>query len=115
MSTFGGSRARLVRHVLAETAVLAVLGLSLLALFNIAAAVAAMRLLRRRAPALLSDEEAPPGLVLLCLRGGDPFLAQSLRSLFAQDYPDYRVRIVLDSASDSARPSQNCGPERTRL
>jgi hypothetical protein len=78
-------------------------GLAGLAVLNVVLAVLVERRLRRPTLPLLSDAEAPEGLVLLCLRGGDPFLERSLRRLFDQDYPRYRVRIVLDSAADSAR------------
>lgn len=78
-------------------------GLIALALWNVVLAVRVERLLRRTPPELLTDDVAPAGLVVLCLRGGDPFLERSLRRLFDQDYPRYRVRIVLDSPSDSAR------------
>ena len=42
----------------------------------------------------------PKAIVLLPLRGTDPHLEQCLGSLFTQDYPDYEVSIVIDSASD---------------
>lgn len=74
------------------------------ALFNLATAFMVQRMLRRPLTPLVTDDEAPLGLVVLCLRGGDEFLDRSLRRLFTQDYPRYRVRIVLDSAQDTARP-----------
>jgi cellulose synthase/poly-beta-1,6-N-acetylglucosamine synthase-like glycosyltransferase len=46
----------------------------------------------------------PKTLVLLALRGADPFLPRCLESLFTQNYPNYRVRILLDSAEDPALP-----------
>lgn len=52
--------------------------------------------------ALLADDECPPALVVLCLRGGDPHLHHTLSRLIAQDYPRYRVRIMLDSPGDDA-------------
>ncbi|MEZ6064248.1 MAG: glycosyltransferase family 2 protein [Planctomycetaceae bacterium] len=60
------------------------------------------RYLRRPAPQPLADDECPPALVLLCLRGGDPFLDHTLSGLVRQDYPNYRIRIVVDSAEDQA-------------
>ncbi|MFV0444780.1 MAG: glycosyltransferase [Planctomycetaceae bacterium] len=88
------------------TAVLIVVAtvLVLLALFNLVVALSVQRMLKQPLWPLVSDADALPGLVVLCLRGGDPFLERSLRRLFQQDYPAYRVRIVLDSAEDSARP-----------
>ncbi len=59
------------------------------------------RLLRDDGP-LLTDDEAPHALVVLCLRGGDPFLHRTLERLASQDYPRYRVRIMLDSPRDDA-------------
>lgn len=47
-----------------------------------------------------ADEQYPPMLVVLCLRGADPFLRDSLTRLLASDYPDVRFRIVVDSAND---------------
>jgi len=48
----------------------------------------------------LSDDECPPALVVLCIRGADPFLERCLQSLFRQNYPRYEVRIVVDSTDD---------------
>ena len=39
---------------------------------------------------------------LLALRGADPDLAQGLKQLFQQDYPDYELKIVVDSETDPA-------------
>jgi len=60
--------------------------------------------------ALLSDHGDPTasGLswprtaVVVCLRGSDPFLADNLRAVLDQDYPDYSVHIVVDSPDDPA-------------
>ncbi len=41
--------------------------------------------------------------MILCLRGGDPFLPQCIDGLLCQDYPGYRVRFVIDSQEDPAR------------
>ncbi|WP_404310714.1 glycosyltransferase [Neorhodopirellula lusitana] len=41
-------------------------------------------------------------MVVLCLRGADPFLADCLTALMNLDYPDYEIRIVVDSADDPA-------------
>lgn len=62
-----------------------------------------VRRLLRPDPALLTDDECPPALVVLCLRGGDPFLHRTLNRLLDQGYPRYRIRIMLDSATDEAR------------
>ena len=41
-----------------------------------------------------------PMLVVLSLRGADPYLRDSLSRLLNSDYPDVRFRIVIDSADD---------------
>ena len=61
------------------------------------------RTLRRKSPELISNDAAPRAAVILCLRGGDPFLAECLRGLINQDYPDYDIRIVVDHPNDPAR------------
>lgn len=48
----------------------------------------------------VADDEAPRAVVILCLRGTDPFLKDCLMGLFNQDYPNYRVRLIVDSADD---------------
>ncbi|QDS94631.1 N-glycosyltransferase [Roseimaritima multifibrata] len=44
----------------------------------------------------------PPVAIILCLRGADPFLKQSIRCLLDQDYPDFQLRVVVDSEEDPA-------------
>ncbi|HUG68289.1 MAG TPA: glycosyltransferase family 2 protein [Pirellulaceae bacterium] len=51
---------------------------------------------------LLSDAAAPKAAVILCLRGGDPFLGDCVRGLLSQDYPDYEVHVVIDHQDDPA-------------
>jgi cellulose synthase/poly-beta-1,6-N-acetylglucosamine synthase-like glycosyltransferase len=51
---------------------------------------------------LLSDEQLPKTAVILCLRGADPFLSNCLRSLLQQNYPEYDVKLVIDSQEDPA-------------
>lgn len=43
-----------------------------------------------------------PARVVLCLRGSDPFLGDTIRAAVAQDHPDYELRIVIDSRDDPA-------------
>jgi cellulose synthase/poly-beta-1,6-N-acetylglucosamine synthase-like glycosyltransferase len=45
----------------------------------------------------------PEVAVVLPLRGADPSLEACLKGLLAQDYPAYRVHIVIDSAEDPAQ------------
>ena len=44
--------------------------------------------------------EWPVALVIMSLRGGDETLRATLTGLAAQDYPRYRIRIVIDHPSD---------------
>ena len=61
-----------------------------------------IRNFRAPLPSLMEDSECPQALVVLCLRGGDPFLKHSIGLLIQQDYPRYQVRIVVDSPDDEA-------------
>lgn len=45
---------------------------------------------------------APPATVFVPCRGLDQGLAENLAPLFAQDYPDYEIVFVVDSADDPA-------------
>lgn len=38
--------------------------------------------------------------IILSLRGRDPFVAQTIRNLVDQRYPDYELQIIVDSESD---------------
>ena len=49
-----------------------------------------------------SEDFFPKTLVILALRGADSSLPDCLRALFQQHYPNYRVRVVLDSWEDPA-------------
>ncbi len=42
----------------------------------------------------------PHATVILSLRGRDPFVAQTIRNLLAQDYSNYELKIIVDSATD---------------
>jgi cellulose synthase/poly-beta-1,6-N-acetylglucosamine synthase-like glycosyltransferase len=59
-------------------------------------------LLRFRRP-LPTDDQCPKAAIVLCLRGRDPFLDKCLAALLQQDYPDYRLHVVIDRADDPAR------------
>ncbi len=63
-----------------------------------------VRALRRFRRDLPSDEACPKAAVVLCLRGTDPFLEDCLQAILDQDYPQYKVRIVVDSRHDAAWP-----------
>jgi cellulose synthase/poly-beta-1,6-N-acetylglucosamine synthase-like glycosyltransferase len=51
---------------------------------------------------LIANEGAPKAAVILCLRGGDPFLVDCIRGLLGQDYPNYEVHVVIDHEDDPA-------------
>jgi len=53
-------------------------------------------------PQQTGGDNLPPAVVVLCLRGADPFLENCLRGLLEQDHPDYQVRIVVDNVHDPA-------------
>jgi glycosyltransferase involved in cell wall biosynthesis len=44
----------------------------------------------------------PKAAVLLCMRGRDHRMDETLRALFQQDYPEFDIRIVVDSVADPA-------------
>ncbi len=46
------------------------------------------------------EEALPRAAILLSLRGADPQLAQGLRCLLRQDYPDYELHVVVDRRDD---------------
>lgn len=46
--------------------------------------------------------DAPRAVVVLPVRGQDPFLSRCIESLLNQDYPNYVLRIVIDSEMDPA-------------
>ena len=48
------------------------------------------------------DDELPKVAIALCLRGADPFLPHCLQALLNQNYPDYELKIVVDSREDPA-------------
>lgn len=50
----------------------------------------------------IADEELPRAVVLLPVRGADPSLSACLRGLLEQDYPNYEIRIIVDSLEDPA-------------
>jgi hypothetical protein len=43
-----------------------------------------------------------PARIVLCLRGSDPFLSDTLRAAAVQDHPDYELRVIVDSERDPA-------------
>ena len=74
---------------------------TLIQFFLVAGFVDCLRKWRRP---LLEDASCPPAAIVLCLRGGDPFLSRCLDGLLAQDYPNYDVCFIVDHADDPAMP-----------
>lgn len=84
---------------------LAMTAACLLVLFVAAQSVLAAGFMRRliRGRALdVPNDRLPKAGILLPLRGADPELADGLRRLMQQNYPDYELRIVIDSLQDSS-------------
>lgn len=48
--------------------------------------------------------DAPRAVVVLAVRGQDPFLSRCIEGLLNQNYPDYLLRIVIDSEQDPSVP-----------
>jgi len=53
-------------------------------------------------PIFIDNKQLPKALVVMSLRGTDPFLLNCLQRLCSMNYPDYKVRLVIDSPQDSA-------------
>lgn len=78
--------------------------LLLMSLVQTAILLQYLRTLRAVSQSKRQSSEYPPAVVILCLRGHDPFLAECLTRLLDSDYPSLLVRIVVDSDSDPALP-----------
>jgi hypothetical protein len=52
------------------------------------------------APSGFADDAWPEALVIMSLRGGDDSLRDTLDGLAAQNYPNYRLRLVIDNRDD---------------
>jgi cellulose synthase/poly-beta-1,6-N-acetylglucosamine synthase-like glycosyltransferase len=51
---------------------------------------------------VLPDEELPKTAVILCLRGADPYLPNCIEALLNQNYPEYDLKLIVDSQDDPA-------------
>ncbi|MFQ4140996.1 glycosyltransferase family 2 protein [Chlorogloeopsis sp. ULAP02] len=72
---------------------------SILQTFYVLAFVSSMNLPSSKT---IQDELLPKAAVILSLRGADPFLADCVRALLYQNYPQYNLHIVVDSQEDPA-------------
>ena len=57
---------------------------------------------RKYHPVPVNDSVLPKAAIAVAIRGLDPYLADAIQGLLCQDYPDYHVYIVVDSAEDAA-------------
>ena len=64
-----------------------------------------LRGIKRKAWKTPSDPFTPKTMVVLTLRGEDPFLERCVRGLLTQNYPCYDIRFVVDHPDDSALPT----------
>lgn len=74
----------------------------ILILLHVAIAARVIISLRAKAVRPLADGECPKVMVVMCLRGSDPFLEATVRSIFTQNYPNYIVKLIVDSVTDPA-------------
>lgn len=58
--------------------------------------------LRSPCPSSVQNDSLPKAAVILPLRGADPFLADCVRALLNQNYPQYNLQIIVDSWEDPA-------------
>ncbi len=77
-------------------------GLVGLALFEISFTKIFITSFSQEAQDSYQDHELPKVAIALCLRGADPFLANCLQALLNQNYPQYELRVVVDSEEDLA-------------
>ena len=73
-----------------------------LALGQVPLVWAFVRALRRGKQDPPAAQPCPKAAVVICLRGADPFLVDCLEAILDQDYPQYDVRVVIDSREDPA-------------
>jgi hypothetical protein len=82
---------------------LVILGLLGLLVLEQAGAVVIFRFVCLRQSGGPASDHKPVSLVVLAVRGVDASLSQCVRALVRQKYPQYFVRVVLDSDDDPAR------------
>ncbi len=58
--------------------------------------------LHKRPPEDSRDSDLPEALVILALRGADPYLSRTVAALLDLDYPRYDLRFVIDCRQDPA-------------
>lgn len=81
---------------------LSILGLLLSSLLATALAFVFARIIRRCSLIVPDQFNWPKASVILTLRGADPDLRATIEGILSQDYPDFDLRINVDSQSDPA-------------
>ncbi len=74
------------------------------ALLQFVPLLTALRAAPTKARPEIPESSLPEARVFLCLRGTDPFLDRCLNGLATQNYPRYKVIIIVDSGADEAFP-----------
>lgn len=82
--------------------ILLVASLATLAALQSLGGVHFMRALWRGSLPPPANPHTPRVTVVLCLRGGDPFLHDCIRGVLEQDYPDFELLVVVDHLQDPA-------------
>lgn len=70
------------------------------------------RILQRSVPSTTGSENSLNAVVVMCLRGSDPFLRRTLEALAVQTHRPSAILLVIDHASDPALPEVRKGLER---
>lgn len=76
--------------------------LGTLVLIQVLRSVAYIAVFYRHPRERIADHRCPRVAVLMGLKGTDPSLADGLRRLLTQDYPEYKVHFVVDTRVDPA-------------
>ncbi|MFN9913590.1 MAG: hypothetical protein ACK53L_13445, partial [Pirellulaceae bacterium] len=70
------------------------------ALVRLVMTVRLIQVFLRKHPERVPVEEWPMVVAVMALRGGDEFLKETLARLTSMDYPNYILRLVIDSETD---------------
>jgi hypothetical protein len=70
------------------------------ALVRLVMTVRLIQVFLRKHPERIPVEEWPMVVAVMALRGGDEFLKETLARLTSMDYPNYILRLVIDSETD---------------
>lgn len=90
--------------MLLNTAVILFAVIVLVVLVHYGAFFIFLRALRQEEWTKPASDYTPKTMVLLALRGADPFLGHCIEGLLKQDYPNYDIRLIVDHPEDAALP-----------